>query len=105
MPPSKAPGAYFRGPERPAPHNLYLRPERIPFEASGVNAVAELGLEVGAPPPGGEPEDSRTVRYPSASVTFTWSAERERWLVSLDGSPPAPPGAGGSGPVRSSSRT
>ncbi|RPK80080.1 MULTISPECIES: DUF3048 domain-containing protein [Streptomyces] len=87
VPPSKAPGAYFRGPERPAPHNLYLRPEGIPFAASGVNAVEELGLKAGAPPPGGEPEDSRTVRYPSASVTFTWSAERERWLVSLDGSP------------------
>ncbi|WP_329152067.1 DUF3048 domain-containing protein [Streptomyces anulatus] len=87
VPPPKAPEAYFRGPDRPAPHNLYLRPERIPFEASGVNAVEELGLEVGARPPGGEPEDSRTVRYPSASVTFTWSAERERWLVSLDGSP------------------
>ncbi|MEU6957761.1 DUF3048 domain-containing protein [Streptomyces sp. NPDC045714] len=87
VPPSKAPGAYFRGPDRPAPHNLYLRPQRIPFEASGVNAVGELGLEAGAPPPGGEREDSRTVRYPSASVTFTWSAERERWLVSLDGSP------------------
>ncbi|MFJ9111249.1 DUF3048 domain-containing protein [Streptomyces sp. NPDC102283] len=87
VPPSKAPGAYFRGPDRAAPHNLYLRPEQIPFEASGVNAVGELGLEVGAPPPGGDRENSRTVRYPSASVTFTWSAERERWLVSLDGSP------------------
>ncbi|MFI1224839.1 MULTISPECIES: DUF3048 domain-containing protein [unclassified Streptomyces] len=87
VPPSKAPRAYFRGPDRPAPHNLYLRPERIPFEASGVNAVEELGLAFGAAPPGGEPEDSRTVRYPSASVTFTWSAEGERWLVSLDGSP------------------
>ncbi|MFH9396971.1 DUF3048 domain-containing protein [Streptomyces sp. NPDC017413] len=87
VPPSKAPGAYFRDPDRPAPHNLYLRPQRIPFEASEVNAVGELGLEPGAPPPGGERVDSRTVRYPSASVTFTWSAERERWLVSLDGSP------------------
>ncbi|MEV8449939.1 DUF3048 domain-containing protein [Streptomyces parvus] len=87
VPPSKAPRAYFRGPDRPAPHNLYLRPERIPFTASGVDAVAELGLRVGAPPPGGEPEDSRTVRYPSASVTFTWSAGSERWLVSLDGTP------------------
>ncbi|MFG3407145.1 DUF3048 domain-containing protein [Streptomyces sp. NPDC048142] len=87
VPPSKAPRAYFRAPDRAAPHNLYLRPERIPFTASGVNAVEELGLKAGAPPPGGEPEDSRTVRYPSASVTFTWSAEHERWLVSLDGSP------------------
>ncbi|MER7697963.1 MULTISPECIES: DUF3048 domain-containing protein [unclassified Streptomyces] len=87
VPPSKAPKAYFREPDRTAPHNLYLRPERIPFTASGAHAVEELGLEVGAPPPGGTPESSRTVRYPSASVTFTWSAERERWLVSLDGSP------------------
>ncbi|WP_137231029.1 DUF3048 domain-containing protein [Streptomyces sp. BPSDS2] len=87
VPPSKAPGAYFRGQDRPAPHNLYLRPERIPFTASGVDAVEELGLKEGPPPPGGEPEDSRTVRYPSASVTFVWSAERGRWLVSLDGSP------------------
>ncbi|MGW3217112.1 DUF3048 domain-containing protein [Streptomyces parvus] len=87
VPPSKAPRAYFRGPDRPAPHNLYLRPERIPFTASGVDAVAELGLRVGAAPSGGEPENSRTVRYPSASVTFTWSAGSQRWLVSLDGAP------------------
>ncbi|MFD7749290.1 DUF3048 domain-containing protein [Streptomyces sp. NPDC059698] len=87
VPPSEAPGAYFRGPGRPAPHNLYLRPERIPFEAPGVDAVEALGLEAGPAPSGGEPEESRTVRYPSASVTFTWSAGRERWLVSLDGSP------------------
>ncbi|MDQ0982842.1 DUF3048 domain-containing protein [Streptomyces sp. V2I9] len=87
VPPSKAPGAYFRGPGRPAPHNLYLRPGRIPFEASGADAVEALGLKTGATPSGGEPEDSRTVRYPSASVTFSWSAGRERWLVSLDGAP------------------
>lgn len=87
VPPSEAPQAYFRGPGRPAPHNLYLRPEKIPFTASGVNAVEALGLKAGAPPPGGRPEDSHTVRYPSARTTFTWSAERDRWLVSLDGSP------------------
>ncbi|MFB8074543.1 DUF3048 domain-containing protein [Streptomyces californicus] len=87
VPPSKAPGAYVRGPDRPAPHNLYLRPEKIPFEATGVDAVEALGLERGAAPSGGEREDSRTVRYPSASVTFTWSSGRDRWLVSLDGSP------------------
>ncbi|WP_228992203.1 DUF3048 domain-containing protein [Streptomyces sp. DH8] len=87
VPPSKAPGAYFRGPGRPAPHNLYLRPEKIPFEPPGIDAVEALGLQVGPAPSGGEPEESRTVRYPSASVTFTWSAGRARWLVSLDGAP------------------
>jgi len=27
------------------------------------------------------------VRYPSASFAFTWSDSRDRWLVSMDGSP------------------
>ncbi|MET7874975.1 DUF3048 domain-containing protein [Streptomyces cyaneofuscatus] len=87
VPPSAAPRAYFRGAERPAPHNLYLRPERIPYTASGTEAVEALGLRFGPAPPGGSAEDSRTVRFPSARTTFTWSAERERWLVSMDGSP------------------
>ncbi|MEW2071414.1 DUF3048 domain-containing protein [Streptomyces sp. NPDC007346] len=87
VPPSAAPRAYFRSPERPAPHNLQLRPERIPYTASGTNAVEALGLRFGPAPPGGRAEDSRTVRFPSARTTFTWSAERERWLVAMDGSP------------------
>ncbi|WP_411082858.1 DUF3048 domain-containing protein [Streptomyces sp. cmx-18-6] len=87
VPPSVAPRAYFRGSERPAPHNLYLRPERIPYTASGTEAVEALGLRFGPPPPGGRAEDSRTVRFPSARTAFTWSAERERWLVALDGTP------------------
>ncbi|MFJ7059851.1 DUF3048 domain-containing protein [Streptomyces microflavus] len=87
VPPSAAPRAYFRGPERPAPHNLYLRPERIPYAASGAEAVEALGLRFGPAPPGGSSEESRTVRFPSARTTFTWSAERERWLVAMDGSP------------------
>lgn len=87
VPPSAAPGAYFRGSERPAPHNLYLRPERIPYSASGTEAVEALGLRFGPAPSGGSAEESRTVRFPSARTTFTWSAERERWLVAMDGSP------------------
>ncbi|MFF0057759.1 DUF3048 domain-containing protein [Streptomyces microflavus] len=87
VPPSAAPRAYFRGPERPAPHNLFLRPERIPYAASGTEAVEALGLRFGPAPPGGRAGESRTVRFPSARTTFTWSAERERWLVSMDGSP------------------
>lgn len=87
VPPSAAPQAYFRGQERPAPHNLYLRPERIPYTASGTDAIEALGLRFGPAPPGGNPEDSRTVRFPSARTTFTWSADRERWLVAMDGSP------------------
>ncbi|RPK68818.1 putative lipoprotein YerB precursor [Streptomyces sp. ADI96-02] len=87
VPPSKAPGAYFRNPERPAPHDLYLRPAKIPYRATGTDAVEALGMRFGAPPPGGRPAGTQTVRYPSARFAFSWSAERGRFLVSMDGSP------------------
>ncbi|MFD5100017.1 DUF3048 domain-containing protein [Streptomyces albidochromogenes] len=85
--PSDAPGAYFRGGDRPAPHNLYLRPGDIPYRASGTNAAEGIGLSFGPAPAGGSPVGERTVRYPAASFTFTWSAGQKRWLVTMDGSP------------------
>lgn len=87
LPPSKAPGAYFRSGDRAAPHNLYLRPGKIPHAATGVNAAQDLGLRFAAPPPGGTPVSGRTVSYPSARFTFTWSADRDQWLVSMDDAP------------------
>ncbi|WP_435613007.1 DUF3048 domain-containing protein [Streptomyces sp. bgisy159] len=82
--PEKASGTFYREPGRPAPHNLYLRPGRLLPEAPGGKALT-TGFHYGAPPSGGTAETSRTVRYPAARFTFTWSAQRERWLVSMDG--------------------
>ncbi|MFE2059466.1 DUF3048 domain-containing protein [Streptomyces sp. NPDC056465] len=87
LPPSKAPRAYFRSGDRSAPHNLYLRPEKIPHPATGVNAAEGLGLRFAAPPPGGTPASRRTASYPSARFTFTWSADKDKWLVGMDGAP------------------
>ncbi|MFD4694361.1 DUF3048 domain-containing protein [Streptomyces sp. NPDC058463] len=87
LPPSKAPDAYFRSGDRAAPHNLYLRPAKIPHARTGVNAAEDIGLRFAAPPPGGTPVSGRTVSYPSARFTFTWSADRDQWLVSMDGTP------------------
>ncbi|MBT2508896.1 DUF3048 domain-containing protein [Streptomyces sp. ISL-98] len=87
LPPSKAPRAYFRGGDRPAPHNLYLRPGDTPYDSSGVNAAESIGLRFAAPPAGGKVVKERTVRYPAARFTFTWSADQQRWLVAMDGSP------------------
>ncbi|WP_225840057.1 DUF3048 domain-containing protein [Streptomyces sp. NK08204] len=84
--PAHAPEAYFRGSDRPAPHNLCLRPARLLSAAPG-RAALTTGFRYGPPPSGGTPTASRTVRYPSARFTFTWSAERARWLVSTDGTP------------------
>ncbi|MDK1348520.1 DUF3048 domain-containing protein [Streptomyces sp. 378] len=84
--PGNAADAYFRGSGRPAPHNLYLRPERIMPEAPG-KAALTTGFRYGSAPAGGTTTDSRTVRYPAARFTFTWSDSRDRWLVGMDGAP------------------
>ena len=86
-PPGRAAsGAYYRSADRAAPHNLYVRPDRLVPSAPGASALT-TGFRYGAAPAGGTPEASRTVRYPAARLTFAWSAGRDRWLVSMDGTP------------------
>ncbi|MET8098095.1 DUF3048 domain-containing protein [Streptomyces sp. NPDC005236] len=85
-PAGKVPDAWYRGTGKAAPHNLYLRPRRLMDSAPGDSALT-TGFRFGAAPTGGTPETSRTVRFPSARFTFTWSAGRGRWLVAMDGTP------------------
>jgi hypothetical protein len=85
-PPGEASDAYVRDEGRRAPHNLYLRPGRLLPEPAGAAALT-TGFHYGKAPGGGRAESSRTVRYPAASFTFTWSESRGRWLVSMDGTP------------------
>ncbi|MFF5104111.1 DUF3048 domain-containing protein [Streptomyces sp. NPDC000134] len=89
--PEENPGAYVRDTARPAPHNLYLRPGELLPSAAGPGALT-TGFRHGAAPAGGRPQTSRTVRYPAARFTFTWSADRNRWLVAMDGEPAVTPG-------------
>ncbi len=79
--PEEAPGAYSRGTDRAAPHNLYLRPAALLPTVPGKSALT-TGFRYGPAPSGGTPVSARTVRYPAARLTFTWSAERGGWLVS-----------------------
>ncbi|MCZ9345513.1 DUF3048 domain-containing protein, partial [Streptomyces sp. TRM76130] len=77
---------------------LYLRPGRLLSSAPGATALT-TGFQYGAAPSGGRAESARTVRYPAARFTFTWSEERDGWLIDMDGAPavaadgkrPAPP--------------
>ncbi|WP_121750181.1 DUF3048 domain-containing protein [Streptomyces sp. E2N166] len=85
-PPGEGSDAYVRDDDRPAPHNLYVRPGRLLPRAPGADALA-TGFHYGEAPEGGRSVSSRTVRYPSASFGFSWSESGDRWLVSLDGTP------------------
>ncbi|WP_435840063.1 DUF3048 domain-containing protein [Streptomyces chilikensis] len=85
--PGNRPEAWYRGDDRPAPHNLYLRPRRLVDAPAGREALTAAGFREGPAPAGGRPEEERTVRFPSARFTFDWSARRGGWLVETDGRP------------------
>lgn len=84
--PEEEANAYYRGADKPVPHNLYLRPRQLLKSAPGADALT-TGFTYGAPPTGGKAETTRTVRFPAARFTFTWSEDRKSWLVSMDGTP------------------
>ncbi|MBB5936586.1 DUF3048 domain-containing protein [Streptomyces zagrosensis] len=99
VPPERLPDGYTRSQDRPAPHNLYLRPERALAAASEADDAKDIGFRFGAPPKGGRATPSYTVRYPAAAISFAWSGERERWRVSMDGAAVPVADAKGRGPA------
>ncbi|WP_436498255.1 DUF3048 domain-containing protein [Actinokineospora sp. HUAS TT18] len=82
--PSEVPRSYFRGGDHAAPHNLYLRPSTPPTTA---RPPGQRPLEFGSAPSSGTPTDRHRVDYPAAGYVFDWSAESNRWAVSMDGRP------------------
>ncbi|MEV8317833.1 DUF3048 domain-containing protein [Streptomyces sp. NPDC059900] len=81
------PGAYFRSGNRPAPHNLFVRPESALRTAPKASHPGDVGFRFGPAPDGGTRTAARTVRYSGASHTFRWSPGERRWLASFDGAP------------------
>ena len=80
-------GGYFRSASRVAPYNLYADTRQLLAEAKGASKARDIGFRFGAAPAGGTPAASGSVKYPSASYAFRWSARDRRWLVWMDGAP------------------
>jgi hypothetical protein len=78
---------YYRVNSRVAPYNLYGHTGQLLAQAPGASRARDIGFRFGPPPPGGKVTGSASVSYPAASFTFTWSAAKGRWLVSMDGVP------------------
>ncbi|MGP3986784.1 DUF3048 domain-containing protein [Streptomyces sp. 3N207] len=87
LPPGELSDGYQRDPGRRAPHNLYLKARRAERAADDASEPRDIGFRFGAAPKGGRATHQETVRYPAARSTFTWSADRRRWLVAMDGAP------------------
>lgn len=92
--PGRLPHGYVRKGDRSAPHNLYLRPDRALSAASGASAPHDIGFRFGSAPGGGRPTREVGVQYPAARFSFNWSQKKQRWLVSMDGSPDRTSGGG-----------
>jgi hypothetical protein len=78
---------YYRDNSRIAPYNLYARTRQLLHQAPRASVARDIGFRFGPPPAGGKVTRSASVSYPAASFRFTWSAARNRWLVSMDGRP------------------
>jgi len=78
---------YYRDTSRIAPYNLYAHTRQLLAQARGASKAHDIGFRFGPPPPGGKATRSVPVSYPAASFRFTWSAAKQRWLVSMDGRP------------------
>ncbi|MFI1461523.1 DUF3048 domain-containing protein [Nocardia carnea] len=78
----RQPAAYFRDYSRAAPHNMFVRTDRLP-EGGGWPPASQLHF--GPAPDGGEPTQYQEARYPAAVIGFDWSPSDQRWLVSMGG--------------------
>jgi Protein of unknown function (DUF3048) N-terminal domain/Protein of unknown function (DUF3048) C-terminal domain len=78
---------YYRDTSRVAPYNLYAHTRQLLARAQGASKARDIGFRFGPPPPGGRATRSAPVSYPAASFRFTWSANKGRWLVAMDGTP------------------
>ncbi|CAM3109199.1 MULTISPECIES: DUF3048 domain-containing protein [Streptomyces] len=87
LPPARLPDGFVRDGGRRAPHNLYLKARTAARAAPAASAPRDIGFRFGDPPGGGRETREETVGYPAARFTFTWSADRGRWLVVMDGTP------------------
>src|SRR6266480_2126960 len=78
---------YYRDPSKLPPYNMYAHTRRLVAQAPGASKARGIGFRFGPPPPGGRVTLSASVSYRVASLRFTWSAARGRWVVSMGGRP------------------
>lgn len=85
-----APGAYFRRPDRPAPHDLYSDTATLYAQAPDGGRPSELFAFADDAPAIGAEAQGVTFDFGSAAATrvsYTWDGARDGWLRSQNGTP------------------
>ncbi|OLT43108.1 hypothetical protein BJF85_03315 [Saccharomonospora sp. CUA-673] len=79
------PEAFFRGHDRPIPHNLYVRPDSLPGQDRDTGPAAVV--DAGAAPEGGRAAADHEVAFRAAGYRFHWSEADGGYRVVLNGTP------------------
>ena len=87
----EADGAFYRVPDRIAPHNLFARTEQLFAQGEDVEQLEEPVFTFDeATPAGGRPASSVEVTFsPYANATWIWKPVKEHWEREQNGSPHA----------------
>jgi hypothetical protein len=94
----RAPGAYFRDPARPSPHNLASSTHALYAAASSDQPSAAPPAPVfryGPVPSGAAPTASIHIGYPASDVTWRWDSQARAWLRSYGNGQAAATAEGG----------
>ncbi|HMK97463.1 MAG TPA: DUF3048 domain-containing protein, partial [Acidimicrobiales bacterium] len=93
----KAGEAYWRDPERYAPHNLVTSASALYSAAASLHYRERPPVAIfsyGRPVPGGTPAAAVNIGYPLGTTTWTWRPSTGLWYRSYAGSGPALQGDG-----------
>ena len=82
---------YRRERSRRGPYNVIADPAALLRRAGGSVPPNDVGFTFGALPAGGAPVRIATTKYPSATISFAWSRQQRRWVLSTDGTPDVDP--------------
>jgi hypothetical protein len=94
------PSGYTRTPSRLMPYDVIGDFKALRERAGKVSKPTRVGYTFGnAATVGGKPAATVSVRYPFARLDAEWSAEKKRWLLSMDGAPDMAAEGGQLGPT------
>ena len=82
---------YRRERSRRGPYNVIADPAALLRRAGGSVPPNDVGFTFGALPAGGAPVRIATTKYASATISFAWSRQQRRWVLSTDGTPDVDP--------------
>ncbi len=85
---------YLRDQERRAPYDVLADPAVVLGRVPEASQARDIGFRFGRAPSGGRAVSSASYAWPSSRLTVSWSAEQERWLLTVDDEPVAAAGGG-----------